>query len=39
MSLWQFAACVDGHNRANSPDEVVDPPTTDEFHDLVRRLG
>ena len=31
MSLYQFAACVDGVNKANSPDESVEPPTDEEF--------
>lgn len=30
MSLYQFAACVDGFNRANNPDKT-DPPTAEEF--------
>lgn len=31
MSLFQFAACVDGFNKANSTEETVDPPTDEEF--------
>lgn len=29
MSLYQFAACVDGVNRAHS--DQIEPPTPDEF--------
>lgn len=31
MSLYQFAACVDGFNKMNSTEEMVDPPTDEEF--------
>lgn len=31
MSLYQFAACVDGWNRANSTSETIDAPTAEEF--------
>jgi len=31
MSLYQFAACVEGVNKANSADETVSPPTDAEF--------
>lgn len=30
MSLFQYAACVDGWNKAQNPD-AVDPPSADEF--------
>jgi hypothetical protein len=39
MSLWQFAACVEGWNRANGGEDEVEPPTAEEYEDLVRRLG
>jgi hypothetical protein len=39
MSLWQFGACIDGWNRSQGGDEDVDPPTAEEFEDMVRRLG
>lgn len=32
MSLYQFAACVDGFNAANSADDAVDAPTDEQFH-------
>jgi hypothetical protein len=31
MSLFQFAACVDGFNAAHSPDSVTEAPTVEEF--------
>jgi hypothetical protein len=30
MSLFQFAACIDGVNRANSGE--IEPPTIEELH-------
>lgn len=39
MSMWQFAACVDGYNRAQGADEAVAPPTADEFHEMVAKFG
>ncbi len=39
-SLWQFAAAVDGWNAANGGDEAMpEPPTPEEFHDMIERLG
>lgn len=35
MSLFQFAACVDGFNKANSPDDAPEAPTDDEFKAAV----
>ncbi len=36
MSLWQFAACIDGFNRANAPDEASsEPMSPDEFDKLL----
>lgn len=37
MSLWQFAACVDGFRRANEGDEQPEPMTADEFDDMLQR--
>lgn len=31
MSLYQFAACIDGWNKANDPDESVTAPSAEEF--------
>jgi hypothetical protein len=31
MSLYQFAACVDGVNEANNPDGSIEVPTDEEF--------
>jgi hypothetical protein len=36
-SFPQFAACVEGFNRANSPDEPA-PPSNDEFDAFVAKL-
>lgn len=38
MSIWQFAACVDGYNAAHGSDENVEPPTAAQYHDMVGRL-
>jgi hypothetical protein len=37
MSLWQFAACVDGWNKAQGSEEVIEPLTEDEFDDMMAR--
>lgn len=37
MSLWQFAACVDGYNKANSPDDEMEPLSPEEFDDMLAR--
>jgi hypothetical protein len=39
MSLWEFAACTDGFNRAHGGDEKPEPPTEAEFYDMLERLG
>lgn len=39
MSFWQFAACVDGYNLANGGEETIEPPTREEYDDLLRRLS
>lgn len=39
MSFWEFSACVGGWNRAQGGEESVEPPTTDEYDDMLRRLG
>lgn len=31
MSLYQFAACVDGFNKANSVEDQIGAPTDAEF--------
>lgn len=39
MSLWQFAATVDGYNRANTPEKDGMPQLSDqEFDDIARLL-
>lgn len=37
MSVYQFAACVDGYNAANS--DAVDAPTDEEFEAAKRAHG
>ncbi len=40
MSLYEFAACVDGHNRANAPSkEAIKPPSAEEFYEARRMHG
>lgn len=38
MSLYQFAACVDGVNRANSVDQI-DAPSVEEFESAKEAHG
>lgn len=35
MSLWQFAACVDGYNQANGGTTKPEPLTDAEFDRLL----
>lgn len=37
MSLWQFAACLDGHNRANNVDRKAAPPSSEEHRARIER--
>lgn len=39
MSLWQFAACVDGWNTAQGGEEKPEPPTPEEYYDMLERLS
>jgi hypothetical protein len=39
MSLWQFAACVDGYNRSQGAEEQVSAPSADEYHEMVAQFG
>jgi hypothetical protein len=39
MSLFQFAACIDGHNKAHGVEEKIEPPTAAEYYDRIERLG
>lgn len=36
MSPWEFAVCVDGHNRAHG-DHKPAPPTDEEFDEAIRQ--
>jgi len=36
-SFWQFAAAVEGFNRANNPEENPPAPTNSEFDAIVAR--
>jgi len=37
MTLWQFAAAVDGWNRTHGGEEKPEPPTDEEFDEMLRR--
>lgn len=37
MTLWELAACADGFNRANGGEETVQPPSNDEFDQMLMR--
>jgi hypothetical protein len=40
MTLWELAACVDGHNLAHGPlDQEPAELTPDDFDDMVARHG
>ena len=39
MSLYEFAACVDGVNRSNAGDGKPEPPTAEEFEAAKRAHG
>ncbi|MDB5574984.1 MAG: hypothetical protein JWR80_160 [Bradyrhizobium sp.] len=35
MNLWEFAACVDGFNRAQGHEEEAEPPSIDDHLKMV----
>jgi hypothetical protein len=35
LSFWEFAACVDGFNRANGGDDLPQPMSAQEFDVMV----
>lgn len=35
MTLWELVACIDGVNRANSPEADIEPPTDQEFEQML----
>lgn len=39
MTLWEFAAVVDGWNASQGAEESIEAPTPEEYYDLVERLG
>ncbi|MFC7399592.1 hypothetical protein ACFQU1_20475 [Chelatococcus sp. GCM10030263] len=39
MSLWEFAAAVDGWNAANVGETTVEPMSAEEFDDLVEKYA
>lgn len=39
MSLYQFAAAVDGWNKAQSGDDAIAAPTAEEFLEAKRQHG
>lgn len=39
MSLWQFAACVDGYNRSQGAEDPVAAPSADEYHAMVAQFA
>lgn len=36
--MWELAACVDGVNRANNPEEKLEPPTDEEFDAMLQEF-
>jgi hypothetical protein len=39
MSLFQYACCVDGVNKANAPEDRIEPPTDEEFEAAMALHG
>lgn len=39
MSLWEFAAVVDGWNASQGVEPAIEAPTAEEYHDIVERLS
>jgi len=39
MSLWEFAAAIDGWNAANGGETAVEPMTADEFDAMVEKFA
>lgn len=37
MTLWELSAAVDGWNRANGAQDSLEPPTEEEFEDMLLR--
>lgn len=35
LTFWEFAACIDGYNRANGADEMPEPMSGEEFDEAV----
>lgn len=35
MTLWELAACVDGYNLAHGGTPPLQPPSADEFEQLI----
>lgn len=35
MTMWELAACVDGVSYANNPEKPVEPPTDEEFEQML----
>jgi len=35
MTMWELAACVDGVNYANNPDKTIEPPSSEEFDQML----
>jgi hypothetical protein len=33
--MWELAACIDGINYANNPDKKIEPPTDEEFEQML----
>jgi hypothetical protein len=39
MSLWEFAAAIDGWNAANGAETAVEPMSAEQFDDLVEKYA
>jgi hypothetical protein len=35
MTMWELSACVDGVNFANDPEGSIEPPSNDEFDQML----
>lgn len=39
MTLWEFAACVDGFVKANGGTEETAPPSLEEHHAMLQKMN
>ena len=35
MTIWELSACIDGVNYANNPEGKLEPPSNEEFDQML----